>query len=312
MIISSELEEDFRWWYNTLINPNQSNCILSGRFACEIFSDASLTGWGASSSLDRTHGWWSYEDKALHINVLELKAAFYALKCFASDRHDCEILLRIDNTTAIAYINRFGSIKYPSLSIFSKAIWQWCEVRNIWLFASYIASAENVIADEESRRLDSDTEWSLSSEAFQLIDFVFGPFDLDLFASNINAKCDRFVSWIPDPESFVIDAFTLDWGEFYFYAFPPFILLPRVLRKIINDEAVGIVIVPWWPSQSWFPLFKRLLTSSPIILDPADDLLSSPFRKRHPAAKSLSLGVGRLSGKLLKPEVSQNPPLTPS
>jgi len=127
---------------------------------------------------------------------------------------------------------------------------------------------------------------------------------LIFFASNINTKCDVFVSWIPDPESFAVDAFTLDWGEFYFYAFPPFILLPRVLQKIINDEAEGIVIAPWWPSQSWFPLFKRLLTSKPIILNPADNLLSSPFRKRHPAARSLSLGAGKLSGKRSKSEAS--------
>jgi len=93
---------------------------------------------------------------------------------------NCEFLLRIDNTTAIAYINRFGSVKYPLLSSLSKAIWQWCEARNIWLVASYIASAINVIADEESRRIDADTEWSLSKEAFRLIDRRLGPFDIFL------------------------------------------------------------------------------------------------------------------------------------
>jgi len=68
------------------------------------------------------------------------------------------------------------------------------------------------------------------------------------------------------------------------------------------------VIVPWWPSQSWFLLFKHLLTSRLIMLSPADNLLSSPFRDRHPAARSFSLGAGRLSGKRLKPEASSYPP----
>jgi len=179
--ISSELDEDFNWWLKVLSNRNQANSILTGRFKREIFSDASLTGWGASSASDRTHGWWSNEEKELHINALELKAAFYGLKCFASGLSNCEILLRIDNTTAIAYINRFGSVKYPLLSSLSKAIWQWCKGRNIWLVASYIAPAINVIADEESRRIDADTEWSLSEDAFRLIDRSFGPFDIDLF-----------------------------------------------------------------------------------------------------------------------------------
>jgi len=104
-----------------LSNRSQANIIQTGRFKREIFSDASLTGWGASSALDRTHGWWSNEERELHINALELKAAFYGLKCFASDLSNCEILLRIDNTTAIAYINRFGSVN-PLLSSLSKAI----------------------------------------------------------------------------------------------------------------------------------------------------------------------------------------------
>ncbi|XP_018373232.1 PREDICTED: uncharacterized protein LOC108767726 [Trachymyrmex cornetzi] len=131
MVISRDLDEDFRWWLDALAKQDRANHILTGRFAREIFSDASLTGWGASSSEDRTHGWWSEAEKTLHINTLELKAAFYGLKCFASDLSSCKILLRVDNTTAISYINRFGSVKYPHLSNLSRDIWQWCEAKNI-------------------------------------------------------------------------------------------------------------------------------------------------------------------------------------
>ncbi|EFN77869.1 hypothetical protein EAI_03230, partial [Harpegnathos saltator] len=103
-----------------------------------IFSDASLTGWGASCADQRIHGWWTKEDQSLHINALELKAAFYALKCFAAHLHNCNILLRIDNTTALSYINKFGSVQHPVLSDITRQIWQWCEERHIYLFASYI------------------------------------------------------------------------------------------------------------------------------------------------------------------------------
>lgn len=155
----------------------------------------------------------------------------------------------------------------------------------------------NVIADRESRRSDTDTEWSLSDHAFDFIFDKWGPFDIDLFASLLNAKCDRYISWVPDPGSLAVDAFTLSWKEFYFYAFPPFILIPRVLRKIVDDGAEGILVVPWWPSQPWFPLFRRLFSSEPLILSPSKFLLSAPLRKHHPAYKTLSLGVARLSGR---------------
>jgi len=194
MEIPLHLQSDFSWWINVLSNPDQSNRIRSGRFVREIFSDASLNGWGAACGESRTHGWWSGEDRSLHINSLELRAAFNALRCFAADFHDCDILLRIDNTTAIAYINKFGSIQYPHLSEISRQIWHWCEERNIFVFASYISSLENYVADAESRIADPDTEWSLSHRAFQRVVRVFGPFDIDLFASLLNAKCSAYVS----------------------------------------------------------------------------------------------------------------------
>jgi len=245
MKIPSYLQTDFSWWITIFSDTNQSNKIRSGRFVREIFSDASLSGWGAACGKSHTHGWWSESEQAFHINTLELKAAFNALRCFAADLRDCDILLRIDNTTALAYINKYGSIQFPHLSAIAREIWRWCEDRNIFIFASYIASLENSIADAESRITDPDTEWSLSDRAFYKVSKFFGPFEVDLFASLNNNKCDTYVSWFPDPGSIAIDAFTLSWRGLNFYAFRPFILLPRVLRKLIEDEATGTVVVPW-------------------------------------------------------------------
>lgn len=56
MNISSHLQEDFLWWINIFSNSGQSNKICSGRFVREIFSDASLNGWGASCGELRTRG----------------------------------------------------------------------------------------------------------------------------------------------------------------------------------------------------------------------------------------------------------------
>ena len=296
MLLDPVLKDDFDWWLRVLSDNNQSNQIRTESYTSEIFSDASLTGWGASCGNQRARGWWSAEEKSMHINALEIKAAFYGIQCFASEKQDCEILLRIDNTTAIAYVNRFGSVQHTLLSSLARNMWQWCEKRNIFVFASYIASAENIHADAESRRSDADTEWSLSDEAFGEVSRRWGPFDVDLFATALNTKCPVYVSWLPDPGSWMVDAFTLSWSDLNFYCFPPFILIPRILRKIIDDRAEGVIIVPWWPSQPWFPLFKQLIVSSPIIFSPSHDLLSAPLRDRHPAYKTLSLGAGRLSG----------------
>nr|CAH7752488.1 unnamed protein product [Callosobruchus chinensis] len=60
--------------------------------------------------------------------------------------------------------------------------------------------------------------------------------------SMLNAIC--MFSWGPDPDSFGVDAFTLDWSDYYFYAFPPFSLINRVVSKIKTDKATGILIAP--------------------------------------------------------------------
>ena len=76
----------------------------------------------------------------------------------------------------------------------------------------------------------------LSLSKFQLeagggvyIQLYFGGFRADsgiqrstCFASRLNAKVKKFVSWRPDPEACAVDAFTFDWGTQLNYAFPPF------------------------------------------------------------------------------------------
>ncbi|KAJ8968188.1 hypothetical protein NQ317_006790, partial [Molorchus minor] len=65
----------------------------------------------ATCRTDITRGFWSKIECQYHINYLKLLAIYYALRCFASRERtsNCTILFRVDNKTAIAYINRVGS-----------------------------------------------------------------------------------------------------------------------------------------------------------------------------------------------------------
>lgn len=190
-----------------------------------------------------------------------------------------------------------GSIQFPKLSNLCKQIWQWCEKRRLWIFASYIASCENSLADKESRRLPSETKWELAPLAFQKLEHTFGCFEIDLFASSANKKCKKFISLKQDPNSYAIDSFTVIWTKYKFYAFPQFSVILRTLQKIITDRAEGLLVVPYWPTQSWFPLFQSLLLNNPVIFEPSNDLLICPFRKKHSLAEKLTLVAKVLSGK---------------
>ena len=43
-----------------------------------------------------------------HINVLELTAAYFALKAFTKDKPDMHVHLRVDNHATQAHINKMG------------------------------------------------------------------------------------------------------------------------------------------------------------------------------------------------------------
>lgn len=296
MKLPKSIKGDLDWWAQKILYT--SNQIRSDIFAWEIFTDSSTTGWGACVNKVSTYGWWSKEEKERHINYLELKAVYYGLQCFAKESKSCNILIRVDNTTAISYINRMGSIQYPLLNQLAKEIWQWCENRDIWIQASYVSSKDN-IADDPSRTLSLETEWELADFAFERIVKELGQPNIDLFACNINKKVESYVSWHRDPGSVAIDAFTISWEEHLFYAFPPFSVILRTLNKIISDKAQGIVVLPDWPSQPWYPLFRRLVIpgTNLIYFKPNPRLLSSPFREHHPLHKTVSLVAGKLSAR---------------
>jgi hypothetical protein len=110
---------------------------------------------------------WSREERQLHINLLELKAAFLALQVFAARRNNIHILLSIDNTTAIAYINKKGGTHSQRLSDLALQVWEWALSRKITLQAEHIPGRENEGADRESRGGADPSDWTLHPEVSQ-------------------------------------------------------------------------------------------------------------------------------------------------
>ena len=211
---------DMRWWLSSeklIARPMVFNLAV-----IDIFSDASLMGWGAHNCTAKTGGRWCCSESQNHINWLELKACFLALKSFAANVSSCSVNLHLDNTSAISYIANQGGV-ISSLNRLAHEIWSWAKHRNLWLRAIYVKGSDNVTADQCSRVFNRNIEWSLCDSAFSQICGIFGQPDIDLFASRLNHKTVRYCSYQPDPDCLYIDAFTVNWGQFdKCYAFPPF------------------------------------------------------------------------------------------
>ena len=180
----------------------------------------------------------------------------------------------------------------------ARDIWFWAIDRGIWLSAAHVPGKDNCIADFKSRNFQDNLEWTLNPVVFSQLSTVFFEPEIDLFATRLNHHVPKYVSWKPDPHAWATDAFTISWDSLQFYAFPPFSLIGRVLAKIQQDEAQGLLVVPFWSTQPWFPQIFNLLVDHTRVLQPQRQqlILQGKVDAVHPLYGTLNLLALHLSG----------------
>ena len=281
--LTDKSRNDIRWWRDNI--QNSYDDIYKGSPREVLTTDACPTGWGAVTKYAKTNGLFSAEEQSTHINILELKAVLFGLQSLMSEVKNSHLKILCDNTTAVGCINNMGSCKSSGCNDVATEIWEWAICRNNWVIASHIPGIENEEADTESRKNETRLEWKLRERILTDIikHFQFYP-EVDLFASRINAQFDTFVSFRPDPQATHINAFTIDWTSLKFYAFPPFSCINKVIQKMLHENCKGILIVPNWPNQPWFPHVYNLQVTEPYFISYSQDMLYLPTnpQEQHP------------------------------
>ena len=178
--------------------------------------------------------------------------------------------------------------------------------------AQHIPGIQNDVGDTASRELDSRTEWTLDKQIFQSICQRFYTPEVDLFASRLTHQVPKYVSRYPDPGALAVDAFLQDWSKWSCLIHPPVVLLPRILRKIREDQATALVIAPNWSGQPWFPELIQMLVDQPLLLPQFPSLLFLPFQpaEHHLLWQSLHLAVWPSTGVVMKQQAFQRKLLT--
>ena len=121
-----------------------------------------------------------------------------------------------------------GTSHSDSCNSLAKEIWEWCIARDIWVSVAHIPGSRT-------------PKCSIKVKIFSLT----------------LTYLRMYVSYRPDPEAFAIDAFFLQWSKLDFYAFPPFSVIPALLSEMQREEALGVVVLPDWPAQGWYPKLWR-------------------------------------------------------
>ncbi|GIL59119.1 hypothetical protein Vafri_15951 [Volvox africanus] len=82
----------------------------------------------------------------------------------------------------------------------------------------------------------------------------YGPHDVDLFASHLNAHLPCFFSRFYCPGSSGVDALLQPWQGLNAYGCPPTDpqVLLAVVQKVREEQASVTLVVPYWPAQPWW------------------------------------------------------------
>ena len=138
-------------------------------------------------------------------------------------------------------------------------------LHHVHVLAEHIPGELNLDADWLSRNIDAQN-YRLDPRVFRLACrmFAYQPL-IDLFASRGNKQVPKYCSWVKDPLS-QGNAFRHKWTHMQAWCNPPWSLIPKVLKKIQTDQARLLVCLPVWRSATWWPMFRHLQLTRPLLL----------------------------------------------
>ena len=196
-------------------------------------------------------GSWSEEESGRSSTFRELRAIRYALESYSSDPRGKEVCHRTDNRNTEIIIS-VGS-RVPDLHREAVSVYKLCRDLNIQLSVEWVSRNDNSVADELSRVEDA-TDYMLDPKYFRYIDWLWGPYTVDRFASIKTKQMVRYCSQYRNPGCEASNAFTVSWSQDNNWIFPPPLLIPKVLRHMSVGHEYGTLIAPESPSAVWWPL----------------------------------------------------------
>jgi hypothetical protein len=162
----------------------------------------------------------------------------------------CNILWRVDNTTALAYVKKEGGTCSPQVLVEAEKILVKAHQMSVCILPVFIPMGENILADAASR-FQEIPDWHLYPFMFRAIAVRWGLPMIDLFASNASKQTQHFYSWDASDNLEGVDALPQRWDFPLAYAFPPIALLKRVVKKLETSKGTFILVSPLWEAQTW-------------------------------------------------------------
>jgi hypothetical protein len=288
---------DLEHWIEHLADWNGKGLWKSKEPSVIIQTDASGYGWGSTTVPDlegkvcrrRIQGKFADDERNEHINTKEvIGARTGALDTMIHfDLWDEDILIEVDNTVAMSYINKMGGRKFALTALLWPLFAEAARRRNT-VTSRHLKGVLNVTADWASREFAQLLEAQLARWIWQTVMSTLSstPPSVDCFATEENRQTRCFVSrrCLLGTAPLTVDALNTNWERLpagVLYAFPPLMLVAEMLRKVEESARRTIAIVPAWPTAPWWPIMLRLLDQAPVIIDRQEGVVTTPWNSAH-------------------------------
>ncbi len=236
VVLTEACKADFRWWRDALKTWNGAP-LLQRSVDIQLQTDASGIGWGAwLDSNNNASGPWETEVAFQHSNYRELLAVFRSLISMETQVLSKSVQILSDNVTTVAYLNHLAGSN-PLFLRLTKTIFQWCTERGVTLTAKHLSGRDNTHADHLSHVLFRH-EWQLNPAIFYQIDQLFGPHQVDRFASETTTLLPRYNAIFQDRFCEAVDAFAQDWGSAVNWWNPPLRAFTQSLTENQNRPSL--------------------------------------------------------------------------
>ena len=215
------------------------------------FSDASSTGCGSyvvKANNSVFHSTWSVEEQLKSFTFREFRAVYLALRAYGCKFQNRSIKWFSDSQNCVRIVSA-GSTK-SDLQEQALNIFQLCLKWNLDLDIHWVPRDHNSVADSISKMSCSDN-WGVSDDFFQFMNSLWGPFDIDRFATSDNRKLFRYNSRFLDYQCKAVDAFSQNWHDTNNWLVPPIHLVSKAVFHLLACGGRGVLIVPKWPSASF-------------------------------------------------------------
>ena len=222
-----------------------------------VFSDASNVACGSYVVKANNlvfHSNWSEDEKAKSSTFRELRAVYLALRAYSPKFQNRCVKWFSDSQNCVRIVSA-GSTK-AELQEQALYIFKLCLKWNIDLHIQWVPRNYNVVADSISKVCCTDS-WGVSKEFFEFMYSLWGPFDIDRFATSDNRKLFRYNSRFFDYQCEAVDAFSQDWKDTNNWLVPPIHLVSKTVFHLLACGGRGCLIVPKWPNASFWPLIFK-------------------------------------------------------